>query len=103
MTANTLAVCVQNMGCDKQCPYCVSKMTWSPEPNAEAVADRISKVAHFATMAQVTDVIVTGKGEPCLSWEALTGALDVFQPVARCAADQRDLSGAKPGKSSRSS
>jgi len=31
MKAQTLALCLPYEGCDKDCPYCVSKMTWAPK------------------------------------------------------------------------
>lgn len=66
MRAQTLALCLPFEGCDQKCPYCVSKMTWSPEPNPPRWALNLQKVRSFAERAQVTDVVITGKGEPAL-------------------------------------
>lgn len=67
MKAQTLAVCLPGSACDKKCPYCVSKMTWSPQEDADSWVCNIERAAHFARMAQVTDIIITGKGEPSIN------------------------------------
>lgn len=77
MKAQTLSICMPGTACDKKCPYCVSKMTWAPQKDEEAWIHNMPKVVHFARMAQVTDVIITGKGEPTLS-EHFTLAIESF-------------------------
>jgi len=74
MKAQTLAVCLPGSTCDKKCPYCVSKMTWAPPADEAAWNANLHKVAHFARMAQVTDVIITGKGEPTINSNLLVAA-----------------------------
>ena len=78
MKAQTLSVCLPGHACDKKCFYCVSKMTWAPAVNETIWMENIHKVAHFARMAQVTDVILTGKGEPVLNGRLLHAA-EVFK------------------------
>lgn len=69
MKAQTLSICLPGTACDKKCPYCVSKMTWAPPVDRRTWDWNLPKVVHFAKMAQVTDVIITGKGEPSLNEE----------------------------------
>ena len=78
MKAQTLAVCLPGTACDKKCPYCVSKMTWNPPINEDVWLHNISKAVFFAQMAQVTDVIITGKGEPFIN-DYLCRALSAFR------------------------
>jgi len=72
MKAQTLSICLPGTACDKQCPYCVSKMTWAPPVDVKTWNWNLPKVSHFARMAQVTDVIITGKGEPSSQNEYLS-------------------------------
>jgi len=67
MKAQSLTICVPYKGCDKNCPYCISKMTGSIETNSTVMGRNIEKAITFAKAADVTNVIVTGKGEPCLN------------------------------------
>lgn len=67
MKAQTLSICLPGTACDKKCPYCVSKMTWAPKEDSRSWLLNLPKVVHFANMAQVTDVIITGKGEPTIN------------------------------------
>lgn len=68
MKANNLSICVPYKGCDKNCPYCVSKMTrYNVCSDIRYMARNYRKVKNFAKMANVTSVSITGKGEPCLN------------------------------------
>jgi len=67
MKANNLTISVPYMGCDKNCPYCVSKCTGSLEANSSAMLRNFPKVLSLARMSQVSSVLITGKGEPCLN------------------------------------
>ena len=78
MKAQTLSICLPGTACDKKCPYCVSKMTWAPPVDDQTWNWNLPKVVHFAKMAQVTDVIITGKGEPSLN-EELAHAANEFR------------------------
>jgi len=68
MKANNLAICVPDAGCNKNCSYCISKMTTDVKENWALMHRNISKVIQFAKLAQITSVLFTGKGEPTLSW-----------------------------------
>ena len=78
MKAQTLSICMPGMACNKNCPYCVSRMTWAPKEDECSWLLNLPKVAHFARMAQVTDVIITGKGEPTIN-PCLTNAVIAFR------------------------
>lgn len=67
MKANNLTVSVPNCGCDKNCPYCVSKCTGAMKSNLSLMIRNVPKVLNLARMSQVSSVLITGKGEPCLS------------------------------------
>lgn len=67
MKAQTLAICIPNGGCDKNCPYCISKMTGYLESNWIKMVKMLPKVKRFAEHAQITDVLITGKGEPLVN------------------------------------
>lgn len=64
MEATTLAICIPSAGCARGCPYCVSRMTWAPEVNEAMFLERLPLALRMADRARVTDVILTGKGEP---------------------------------------
>jgi hypothetical protein len=68
MKAQNLTISVPDNGCDKNCPYCVSKMTGRTEPNVGLMRRNIEKVR---SIADVSSVLFTGKGEPLLNWDEL--------------------------------
>ena len=53
--------------CDKNCPYCVSRMTGYMKTNRRLFYKNMPKVKTLAKHAQVSSVLLTGKGEPTLS------------------------------------
>ncbi len=76
MKANNLTICIDAY-CNKNCPYCISKMTWSPTSNLTLFASNLSKARKMAELASVNSVLITSKGEPlnnmslvetCLLW-----------------------------------
>lgn len=64
MIAGNVAVCVPNKGCDKNCPYCVSRMTGKTASDPMLIKMHIRKVKKLADAAQVFSILLTGKGEP---------------------------------------
>jgi len=68
MKANNLSISIPYKGCDKNCPYCVSKMTGYLKSNNELFKTNINKVRQIALTAGVTSVSITGKGEPTLNF-----------------------------------
>lgn len=63
MKAQTLSISVPNLGCGKNCPYCVSRMTGYIDHNFDLMIKNIHKVKKYADMAQVSNVLFTSKGE----------------------------------------
>jgi len=78
MRASNLTISIPYAGCDKNCPYCVSQMTGLIKPNVDLMFRNISKVRTLASAAQVTNVLFTGKGEPCLNFKDLAFFLRKF-------------------------
>jgi len=64
LKAENLTISVPNTGCNKNCPYCVSRMTGYMEHNFNKMITNVGKVITVAKAAEVTSVLFTGKGEP---------------------------------------
>jgi len=79
MRANNLSVSIPYKGCDKSCPYCVSKMTGYMESDEGLFFGKMDKVLHMAEMSQVSSVSITGKGEPMLNLEAVKEVIRKFK------------------------
>lgn len=83
MRSNNLAISIappkDGMICDKNCSYCISRMTGYPIPDEHLVMRNISKVQALATMAGVNSVLFTGKGEPALNYGNLVTMLSHFK------------------------
>ena len=79
MKANNLSISIPNRGCDKNCPYCVSKMTGHVEFNETLFYRNLLKVFQFSQMAQISSVSLTGKGEPMLNFDAIKIVLETFR------------------------
>lgn len=71
LKAENLTISVPNLGCDKNCPYCVSRMTGYIDNDFEKMTRNIEKVKNVARAAEVTSVLFTGKGEPMLAYPHL--------------------------------
>jgi hypothetical protein len=67
MKANNLTISVPNMGCNKNCPYCVSKCTGAMKSDSSLMLRNFQKILNLSRMSQVSSVLITGKGEPCLN------------------------------------
>jgi hypothetical protein len=63
MRAQSLSVCIPNEGCDKNCPYCVSKITGYEKGNYSLMMSNLPKVRTLAKTALVSSVLFTSKGE----------------------------------------
>jgi molybdenum cofactor biosynthesis enzyme MoaA len=71
LKAENLTISVPNLGCDKNCPYCVSRMTGYVDNDYPRMLRNFTKVIHVARAAEVTSVLFTGKGEPMLAYREL--------------------------------
>ncbi len=72
MKANNLTISIPYRGCDRNCPYCVSKMTGYITADEYAFSRNLKKVKMVADTCGITSLLITGKGEPFLN----TGAID---------------------------
>lgn len=79
MKANNLTVCVPNKGCDKNCLYCVSKMTFEPDSDYQLMIRNAKKISKMAEIANVTSILFTGKGEPFLNFYEMIGLMQKFK------------------------
>jgi len=71
MKATNLAISIPYKGCDKNCPYCVSKMTGYNTADEDAIIRNRPKVKNMAALASIGSVLLTGKGEPLLNVPAV--------------------------------
>jgi len=78
MKANNLSISIPYKGCDKNCPYCVSKMTGYSETREHLFFKNLLKAKKMANIANVTSISITGKGEPTLNIEAIKDVCDIF-------------------------
>lgn len=79
MKAQNLTISIPNTGCDRDCPYCVSKMTGYIKKDANRMLRNLPKVLKLANAAQVTSVLFTGKGEPCQNLDTLVCWMGPFK------------------------
>lgn len=76
MKANSMSITIPvgNNGefkCNKNCPYCVSKMTGLNEVDYKGFIRHLPKAEKMAQMTEVQSVIITGKTEPTLNLKAI--------------------------------
>lgn len=72
MKANNLTICVPSakglpQECNKNCPYCISRITWTPKPNPLLIWRNLQKVKKLMDINGIHDVLITGKGEPLMN------------------------------------
>jgi hypothetical protein len=83
MRSNNLAISVMPPKdgpiCDKNCNYCVSRMTGYPVADDHLIMRNLDKVKMLATMAGVSSVMFTGKGEPTLNYGGLVTMMTPFK------------------------
>jgi hypothetical protein len=81
LKAENLTISVPNTGCNKNCPYCVSRMTGYMEHDFGRMLMKVDKVKKVATAAEITSVLFTGKGEPTFgtSFNMLRQLLNKFE------------------------
>ena len=77
MTANNLTICI-NASCNKKCPYCISNMTFYPNPDNVLFGRNMGKAINMAQMASVSSVLISSKGEPLLNMNAVTFCCTAF-------------------------
>lgn len=78
MKANNLTLSI-NAGCTKNCPYCVSNMTFYPKANDILFQRNINKALEMARLASVSSVLISSKGEPLRNLQALFFCCEIFK------------------------
>lgn len=68
MKANNLTISIP-ANCNKDCPYCISKMTFAPEKDINMFRRNISKAYNVAETSGVDTVLISSKGEPLNAYE----------------------------------
>lgn len=79
LKANNLTISVPYNGCNKNCPYCISKMTGYIEKDESQILRNMKKVKKIANTANISSVLITGKGEPLLSEYYTNMFIEEFQ------------------------
>jgi len=67
MKAQNLTISVPAERCDKNCPYCISMITWQPDNDIIRMYENLSAVQRVADRAGVTNVLITSKREPFMN------------------------------------
>jgi len=75
----TISVPSADPRCDKNCPYCVAKLTGLMESNTSLMFRNLEKVKAVAKAAGVTSVLFTGKGEPVLNLDFVRSVAEHFR------------------------
>lgn len=79
LRAENLTIAVPyNKKCNRDCPYCISKMTGYMEHNFDLMVRNAIKVKQLAKTAGITSILFTGKGEPTLNLEHLSILAELF-------------------------
>jgi len=77
--AQNLTISIPNKGCDKNCPYCISRMTTAQDTNFDLMLRNVKKVCTLARAAEVQSVLFTGKGEPMLNYDNICALSPYFK------------------------
>lgn len=85
LNAENLTISLPYRGCDKNCEYCISKITGlRDDANPKLMFRNSAKVLNLANIAGVTSILFTGKGEPLLNSEFLYQILPNFAMTFPC-------------------
>ena len=80
LRSENLTISLPYEGCEKDCKYCISKMTGYEKTDTLLMARNIEKVKTVARNAGVNSILFTGKGEPLYNGDSIkfltTMALD---------------------------
>jgi molybdenum cofactor biosynthesis enzyme MoaA len=81
MRIQSLSMIVGDTRCNAKCPFCVSKMTPKQGVDSSNFNWRnLHKALRMAQINGVTNIMLTGKGEPLLHPELITNILKVIKP-----------------------
>lgn len=79
MEAQNLTISMPANKCDKICEYCISTVTWQPEPDQGLMVRNMHKVKRLANAARVTNVMVTSKKETFLAYSHMLWVMEQFK------------------------
>ena len=86
MKANSMSICIPSLRddiffCNKNCPYCVSRMTGNGKGQVEGdrFENNLKKARTMAIASGVNSIVLTGKTEPTLNLGAISIVCDVFR------------------------
>ena len=71
MRAQNLTISIPADKCDRNCPYCISRITWQTEPNLKLMNRNLRKVRRLARIAGVPSILITCKKEPFMNVQEL--------------------------------
>jgi pyruvate-formate lyase-activating enzyme len=80
MKIQTLSIISGGAACNAHCPFCISQMTGKNICLTPINKTNFNKACRLAQINDVTNVIITGKGEPILYPEQLTDFLKALKP-----------------------
>jgi molybdenum cofactor biosynthesis enzyme MoaA len=78
MKANNLTISI-SAPCRKNCPYCISNMTFHPKTNDDLFQRNLEKAVNMAHIYGVNSVLITSKGEPLLRLEYVKNVAECFK------------------------
>ena len=78
MKANNLTICIDS-NCRRNCPYCISKMTFYPKPNDQLFQRNLDKAVCMARACEVNNVLITSKGEPLQQLDLIKQTVEYFK------------------------
>jgi len=78
MKANNLTICIDS-NCRRNCPYCISKMTFYPKPNDQLFQRNLDKAVCMARACEVNNVLITSKGEPLQRLDLIKQTVEYFK------------------------
>jgi len=80
MKIQTLSIISGGAACNARCPFCISQMTGKGVSVTPINKINFNKACRLAQINDVTNVIITGKGEPILYPDQITDFLKALKP-----------------------
>jgi len=80
MKANNLTFSIPQAACTKDCPYCISKMTFAPDSDINMFHRNLVKAKNFAMSADIGSVLISSKGEPMNNQRTTRDIIKLFSP-----------------------
>jgi len=81
--ANNITICVPKAKeqplCDKNCSYCVSKMSFQVEHDYDMMQRNFKKLIRLANNSRTSSLLITGKGEPLLNFDSVANICYAFK------------------------